>query len=144
MYIDGADEVDKAFNLIKGGGGALTREKIIASSALEFVCVVDESKLVKKIGRLPLPVEVIPFAEKYVMAEFEELGGRPQKRAGFTTDNGNIIIDVAGLAIDDPWQLETELNNIPGVVENGIFAVRQPDYVYVGKGKNVDVLVNNV
>jgi ribose 5-phosphate isomerase A len=144
VYIDGADEVDKAFNLIKGGGGALTREKIIASSALEFVCVVDESKLVKKIGRFPLPVEVIPFAEKYVMAEFEELGGRPQKRAGFTTDNGNIIIDVAGLAIDDPWQLETELNNIPGVVENGIFAVRQPDYVYVGKGKNVDVLVNNV
>ena len=111
---------------------------------MEFVCVVDETKMVKKLGKFPLPIEVLPFAEQYVINEFTELGGKPEKRDGFTTDNGNIIIDVTGLKIGDPWQLETELNNIPGVVENGIFAVRQPEYVYVGKGKKADVLINNL
>lgn len=132
LYVDGADEVDKSYNLIKGGGGALTREKIVASASMEFTCIVDESKVVPKLGRFPLPVEVLPFAKAYVMVELTELGGKPVERKKTVTDNGNIILDVTGLKFKDPLELETELNNIPGVVENGIFAVRQPERVIVG------------
>ncbi len=133
LYVDGADEVDRVHNLIKGGGGALTREKVIASASLEFVCIVDDSKLVKKLGKFPLPVEVVPFAKPYVMSELRELGGEPTERLKFKTDNGNIILDVTSLNFSDPLELETELNNIPGVVENGVFAVRQPERVIVGR-----------
>jgi len=136
LYVDGADEVDKTMNLIKGGGGSLTREKVVASAATEFICIVDESKLVSKFGKFPLPIEVIPFARAYVAYELRELGAQVKERPKFTTDNGNIILDVTGLDYKDPLELETELNNIPGVVENGIFAVRQPERVLVGrKGK---------
>ncbi|MFH1054815.1 MAG: ribose-5-phosphate isomerase RpiA [Candidatus Altiarchaeota archaeon] len=136
LYVDGADEADKSYNLIKGGGGAMTREKVVASAAAEFICIVDESKLVAKIGKFPLPIEVIPFAKTYVAYELKELGAEVKERPKFITDNGNIILDATGLDFKDPLQLETELNNIPGVVENGIFAVRQPERVIVGrKGK---------
>ncbi|MFH1403169.1 MAG: ribose-5-phosphate isomerase RpiA [Candidatus Altiarchaeota archaeon] len=133
LYVDGADEVDPTYNLIKGGGGALTREKVVASASAEFICIVDESKKVKKLGKFPLPVEVLPFAKAYVEFELRELGAQVKERAKFITDNGNIILDVSGLDFSDPLQLETELNNIPGVVENGIFSVRQPERVLVGK-----------
>jgi ribose 5-phosphate isomerase A len=136
LYIDGADEVDKTMNLIKGGGGAHTREKVVASAATEFICIVDEGKLVPKLGKFPLPIEVVPFAKAYVMYELKELGAQVAERPKMVTDNGNIILDATGLDFKDPLQLETELNNIPGVVENGIFAVRQPERVLVGrKGK---------
>jgi ribose 5-phosphate isomerase A len=134
IYIDGADEVDKTMNLIKGGGGAHTREKVVASAAAEFICIVDGSKLVPKLGEFPLPIEVVPFAKTYVMYELRELGAQVAERPKFVTDNGNVILDATGLDFKDPLQLETELNNIPGVVENGIFAVRQPERVLVGKG----------
>jgi ribose 5-phosphate isomerase A len=140
LYIDGADEVDKTMNLIKGGGGAHTREKVVASAAAEFVCIVDESKLVPKLGKFPLPVEVVPFAKSYVTYELTDLGGRVVERPKFITDNGNIILDVTGLDYKDPLQLETELNNIPGVVENGLFAVRQPERIIVGKKGKADYL----
>ncbi|MBD3388229.1 MAG: ribose-5-phosphate isomerase RpiA [Candidatus Altiarchaeales archaeon] len=133
LYVDGADEVDRTYNLIKGGGGALTREKVVASASTEFVCIVDESKAVAKLGKFPLPVEVLPFAKAFVTSELEELGGKVVERKKFTTDNGNIILDVTGLDFSDPLQLETELNNIAGVVENGIFAVRQPERVIISK-----------
>lgn len=133
LYVDGADEVDKAFNLIKGGGGALTREKVVAAASMEFICIVDESKLVAKLGKFPLPIEIVPFAKPYVMAELKELEANPVERPKFVTDNGNLIIDVTGLNFKDPLELETELNNIPGVVENGIFAVRQPEKVISAK-----------
>jgi ribose 5-phosphate isomerase A len=136
LYVDGADEVDKTMNLIKGGKGAHTREKIIASAAAEFVCIVDETKLVQKLGKFPLPIEVVPFGKDYVMYELRELGAQVVERPKLVTDNGNIILDATGLDYKDPLELETELNNIPGVVENGIFAVRQPERVLVGaKGK---------
>jgi len=136
LYVDGADEVSKTLDLIKGGGGAMTREKVVASAAAEFICIVDESKLVSKLGAFPLPVEVIPFAKNYVSYELTDLGGKVVERPKFVTDNGNVILDVTGLDFKDPLELETELNNIPGVVENGIFAVRQPERVLVGrKGK---------
>ena len=138
-YVDGADEVDAKKNLIKGGGGALTREKIVASAANEFICIVDESKLVKKLGAFPLPIEVIPFAKNYFMNEMRDLGATMiNLRQGFITDNGNIIIDVQGLDFRDPLELEDMLNNTPGVVENGIFAMRQPERVIVGKGRKAE------
>jgi len=136
LYVDGADEVDRGMNLIKGGGGAHLREKVVASAAAEFICIVDESKLVPKLGRFPLPIEVVPFVKSYVAYELKDLGASVVERPKFVTDNGNVILDVTGLDFKDPLQLETELNNIPGVVENGIFAVRQPERVLVGrKGK---------
>ncbi len=140
LYIDGADEVDPAFNLIKGGGGALTREKIIASASNEFVCIVDSSKVVKKLGKFPLPIEVVPYAEPFVILELEELGAKVTKRENFITENGNIILDASGLSMKDPLQTETELNNIAGIVENGIFAVRQPERVIVGAAGKADYL----
>lgn len=123
VYVDGADEVALGRELIKGGGGALTREKIVAAAADRFICIVDESKRVSTLGAFPLPVEVIPMARRLVADRLRDLGGDPVLRAEVVTDNGNQILDVHGLAIDAPATLETRINNIPGVVENGIFAV---------------------
>ncbi|MDO8932693.1 MAG: ribose-5-phosphate isomerase RpiA [Rhodocyclaceae bacterium] len=132
IYVDGADEIDGGFAMIKGGGGALTREKIVAATAQTFVCICDASKLVGTMGKFPLPVEVIPMAQAYVAREIEKLGGQPKLRAGFTTDNGNVILDVHGLTIDDPRGLETKLNQIVGVVTNGLFALRGADVLLLG------------
>ena len=127
IYVDGADEANKFLQLIKGGGGALTREKIIAAVAREFVCIADESKLVRVLGRFPLPVEVIPMARSHVGRQIVKLGGDPVYREGFVTDNGNIIIDIHNMDIVDPRKLEQDLNQITGVVTNGIFAARAAD-----------------
>ena len=121
-YIDGADEVNKYLQMIKGGGGALTREKILAHNSEKFICIVDESKKVEILGEFPLPVEVIPIAQSSIALEFLKMGGRPVLRQGFTTDNGNVILDVHNLKILEPLALEAKINNIPGVVTNGIFA----------------------
>jgi ribose 5-phosphate isomerase A len=132
IYVDGADESDSHLRLIKGGGGALTREKIIAGASRKFVCIADESKLVKVLGSFPLPVEVIPMAQSYVARELVKLGGTPKLREGFTTDNGNVILDVAGLSITDPLKLETAVSLIPGVVTVGLFAHRPADVLLLG------------
>jgi len=131
VYVDGADEVNPDRQLIKGGGGALTREKIVAASADEFVCIVDESKVVDVLGRYPLPVEVIPLARGLVARALAGLGGSPEWRQGFTTDNGNIILDVHELTITDPADLEVRINNFVGVVTNGIFAAQAAHVVLV-------------
>ena len=128
-YVDGADEVDPARCLIKGGGGALTREKIVAEAAERFVCIVDESKRVEWLGAFPLPIEIIPMARRPIEDRLRELGGVPVLRAEFVTDNGGWILDVAGLKIDDPPALEEILDRIPGVVTNGLFARRPADVV---------------
>jgi ribose 5-phosphate isomerase A len=132
VYIDGADEATRAHHLIKGGGGALTREKIIAAAATRFVCIVDESKLVERLGRFPLPVEVIPMARAFLSRRLVEYGGRPVWRQGVVTDNGNHILDVHGLTIEDPVALERELNQIAGVVTVGLFAIRPADVLLIG------------
>jgi ribose 5-phosphate isomerase A len=132
LYVDGADEADKHLHLIKGGGGALTREKIVAAASRKFVCIVDESKLVGVLGTFPLPVEVIPMARSYVARELVRLGGQPVLREGFTTDNGNPILDVRNLSITDPAALETEINQIAGVVCVGLFARRPADVLMIG------------
>ncbi|HSV17885.1 MAG TPA: ribose-5-phosphate isomerase RpiA [Casimicrobiaceae bacterium] len=137
VYIDGADEVDASGAMIKGGGGALTREKIVAAVARKFVCIVDETKTVDVLGRFPLPVEVIPMARSYVAREIVLRGGQPAWRMGFTTDNGNLILDVSGLRITDPRALEADLNQIAGVVTVGLFARRGADVVLVGSGSGV-------
>ncbi|RPH43381.1 MAG: ribose-5-phosphate isomerase RpiA [Burkholderiales bacterium] len=131
VYVDGADEIDGQLRMIKGGGGALTREKIVAAAADRFVCIVDASKVVPVMGRFPLPVEVIPMACGLVTRWFAQLGGEARVRAGFTTDNGNPILDVHGLRIDDPVGLETEVNQWPGVVTVGLFARRGADVALV-------------
>lgn len=131
LYVDGADEIDAGLNMIKGGGGALTREKIVASVARRFVCIVDESKLVQTLGHFPLPVEVIPMAREAVARRLRVLGGEPVLRDGFVTDNGCQILDVSGLAIADPAGLEARLNNIPGVVSCGLFALAGADVALV-------------
>jgi ribose 5-phosphate isomerase A len=131
LYVDGADEATRSLHLIKGGGGALTREKIVAAASRRFVCIVDEQKLVERLGRFPLPVEVIPMACGLVTRWFRQLGGEARMRAGFTTDNGNPILDVHGLRIDDPVGLETEVNQWPGVVTVGLFARRGADVALV-------------
>jgi len=131
VYVDGADEVDTFHNLIKGGGGAHTREKIVASASNEFVCIVDESKLVNLLGNFPLPVEVIPEARSSVARKIVALGGKPIYRENFITDQGNHIIDVEEIDISEPEALEVLLNNIPGVVDNGIFAFNKPEVVLV-------------
>jgi len=138
LYVDGADEATAARHLIKGGGGALTREKIIAAAARRFVCIVDDAKLVTTLGRFPLPVEVIPMARSLVSRELVARGGRPQWRTGFVTDNGNDILDVHGLAIADPVALERELSQITGVVTVGLFAVRPADVLIVGTARGVE------
>jgi ribose 5-phosphate isomerase A len=127
VYVDGADEITAQLEMVKGGGGALTREKIVAAVADKFVCVCDQSKLVGTLGKFPLPVEVIPMARAYVARELGKLGGQPKLREGFVTDNGNLILDVHGLAITDPAGFETRLNQIVGVVTNGLFACRGAD-----------------
>ena len=138
FYVDGADETNPALELIKGGGGALTREKIVASVARQFICIVDESKLVDKLGAFPLPVEVIPMARSAVARAMVRLGGRPVWRQGFTTDNGNVIVDVHDLQIDDPPALEAAINNLPGVVTNGLFAIRPADLLLIGTASGVE------
>jgi ribose 5-phosphate isomerase A len=132
IYVDGADEIDASFAMIKGGGGALTREKIIADVADCFVCIADNSKCVKTLGRFPLPIEVIPMATAQVSRAVKQLGGQPLLRQGFVTDNGNHIIDVAGLSISDPVSLESMLNQIVGTVTNGLFARRGADVLLLG------------
>jgi len=140
LYVDGADEATKNLHLIKGGGGALTREKIVAAVARQFVCIADESKLVDILGRFPLPIEVIPMARSHVARQIVKLGGQPVLREGFTTDNGNIILDVRNLQIMEPAKLEAELNNIPGVVTNGLFALRPADVLLLGTAQGVRTL----
>jgi ribose 5-phosphate isomerase A len=137
VYVDGADEIDAGFSMIKGGGGALTREKIVAAVARKFVCIADGSKLVERLGRFPLPVEVIPMASAYVMRELTKLEGRPQLRSGFVTDNGNVILDVHGLRIDDPVALEARIESIVGVVSCGLFAARGADVLLLGTTEGV-------
>ncbi|CAK0744697.1 ribose-5-phosphate isomerase A [Gammaproteobacteria bacterium] len=132
VYVDGADEATRHLHLIKGGGGALTREKIVAAVAEKFVCIADESKLVDVLGKFPLPIEVIPMARSYVARQIVKMGGEPVYRVGFTTDNGNVILDVYGLSILEPTKLETELNQITGVVTNGLFARRPADVLILG------------
>lgn len=140
VYVDGADEATRALHLIKGGGGALTREKIVAACSRSFVCIVDDQKLVERLGRFPLPVEVIPMARGHVARQLVRLGGEPALRAGFVTDNGNHILDVRNLAIDDPVALETEINQIAGVVTVGLFARRPADVLLVGTAADVVTL----
>ena len=135
LYVDGADEVDPKLRLIKGGGGALTREKILAAMAEKFVCIVDPSKRVDVLGRFPLPVEVIPMARGYVARELAARGGRPVWRRGVVTDNGNVILDVHDLRITDPVALEAELGGLAGVVTVGLFAHRPADHLIVGEGE---------
>jgi len=138
LYIDGADEATAGRHLVKGGGGALTREKIIAAAARRFVCIVDDAKLVRTLGRFPLPIEVIPMARTLVSRELAARGGRPLWRQGVVTDNGNHIIDVHGLTIADPVALERDLNQITGVVTVGLFAVRPADVLIVGTAGGVE------
>jgi ribose 5-phosphate isomerase A len=135
LYVDGADESNGRLELIKGGGGALTREKIVAAASRRFVCIADEGKLVEVLGRFPLPVEVIPMARSYVARELVQLGGTPVWREGFVTDNGNLILDVQNLEITDPKGLEQRINNIAGVVTVGIFALRPADVLILGSAQ---------
>jgi ribose 5-phosphate isomerase A len=132
VYVDGADEATRGRCLVKGGGGALTREKIVAAASRQFICVIDDSKIVNRLGRFPLPVEVIPLARQLVARELLALGGRPVWREGFVTDNGNVILDVHGLDIADPAALESTVNQLTGVVTNGLFARRPADLLLVG------------
>jgi ribose 5-phosphate isomerase A len=140
LYVDGADETTRRLELIKGGGGALTREKIVAAASRTFVCVVDDQKVVDQLGRFPLPVEVIPMARGHVARQLVKLGGEPSWREGVTTDNGNHILDVRGLRIPDPAALETEINQIAGVVAVGLFARRRADLLLVGTAEGVVTL----
>ncbi|MFQ5518642.1 MAG: ribose-5-phosphate isomerase RpiA [Mariprofundus sp.] len=140
VYIDGADEFDAGKNLTKGGGGALTREKIVAAASDSFICIVDASKQVEHLGAFPLPIEVIPMAEALVTGVAKKLGGNPVLREGFITDNGNFIIDVHGLTITDARGLEDQLNTVPGVVTNGIFSHQGADVVLMGTAEGVQTL----
>lgn len=139
VYVDGADEVNHRLEMIKGGGGALTREKIIAAVARKFVCITDSSKVVDRLGGFPLPVEVLPMARSYVARELVKLGGRPVYRAGVVTDNGNQILDVSGLDLSVPAQVEDRINAIVGVVCNGLFARRGADILLIGGDAGVEV-----
>jgi ribose 5-phosphate isomerase A len=140
LYVDGADESTRHLHLIKGGGGALTREKIVAAASKTFVCVADETKLVDVLGKFPLPVEVVPMARSYIAREIVKLGGHPVLRDGFVTDNGNIILDVHGLNILNPVELEGQLNQLVGVVTNGLFARRPADVLILGTPGGVKTL----
>jgi len=137
LYVDGADEANKRFHLIKGGGGALTREKILASAARDFVCIIDDSKWVGVLGTFPLPVEVIPMARAYVARQFVKIRGQPVAREGFLTDNGNEVIDIYNLEITNPVEMENRFNQIPGVVTVGIFAQRPADRIFMADDKGV-------
>lgn len=140
LYVDGADESNRHLHLIKGGGGALTREKIVAAASDRFVCIADESKLVDVLGKFPLPVEVIPMAQSYVAREITKLGGQPVLREGFVTDNGNIILDVHNMEIMEPVKLEETLDHITGVVTNGLFARRPADVLLLGSPDGVQTI----
>jgi ribose 5-phosphate isomerase A len=140
VYVDGADEINSALEMIKGGGAALTREKIVAAVARKFVCICDASKQVQQLGRFPLPVEVIPMARSYVARELVRLGGSPVYREGVVTDNGNVILDVWNLNIAVPRQMEERINNIVGVVTNGLFALRPADVLLVGTADGVKTI----
>lgn len=140
LYVDGADEVDRSGQMIKGGGGALTGEKIVASASRRFICVVDERKVVKVLGNFPLPVEVIPMARSYVARQLVALGGQPALREGFTTDHGNVILDVRHLDLVNAHEMETRINQIAGVVTVGIFAHRRADKVVVGGADKVSTI----
>lgn len=140
IYVDGADEINRHRQMIKGGGGALTREKIVAAVAETFICIADESKFVTALGDFPLPVEVIPMARSYVARQIVRLGGDPVLREGFTTDNGNVILDIYNLNIGKPIELEHKLNQITGVVTNGLFADRSADIALLSDGKSLRVL----
>ena len=141
VYVDGADEANRHLQLIKGGGGALTREKIVAAASRRFVCIADDSKLKDVLGTFPLPVEVIPMARSYVARQLVRLGGQPEWRQGFVTDNGNVILDVHGLTILDPPTLESKINDIAGVVCVGIFAQRPADVLLIAHDDRVEKLV---
>ena len=141
VYVDGADESDHNLSLIKGGGGALTREKIVAGASRKFVCIADGSKLVDVLGKFPLPVEVIPMARSHVARQLVNLGGTPVWREGFVTDNGNVILDVHHLQITKPMELEQEMNNIAGVVTTGIFALRGADVLILGTEQGVKTVL---
>lgn len=140
VYVDGADEITEHLHMIKGGGGALTREKIVAATAKKFICVADQSKLVSVLGEFPLPIEVIPMARSYVARELVRLGGHPVLREEFTTDNGNIILDVHGLKILNPAELEMDLNHITGIVTNGLFAKRGANMLILGTNNGVRII----
>lgn len=140
FYIDGADEANNALQLIKGGGAALTREKIVAAVARTFICIADGSKLVHTLGKFPLPVEVIPMARSYVARELVKLGGDPVYREGVVTDNGNVILDVHNFSIPQPLAMEAKINNIAGVVSNGLFALRPADVLLLGTAQGVQTL----
>ncbi|MBT8048736.1 MAG: ribose-5-phosphate isomerase RpiA [Xanthomonadales bacterium] len=138
LYIDGADEFDPHRRLIKGGGGALTREKIVTAASRKFVCIVDESKKVGVLGKYPLPVEVIPMARSFVARQLVAMGGQPELRQDFVTDNGNVILDVHNMDLVDPVAVEKELNNLPGVVTNGLWAIRPADVVLMATSNGVE------
>jgi len=140
IYVDGADESTKHLHLIKGGGAALTREKIVAAASKKFVCIADDSKLVDTLGAFPLPIEVIPMAKSYIARQIVKLGGNPALREGVVTDNGNLIIDVHDMKIDNPVELERNLNQIAGVVTNGLFAQRAADVLLLGSASGVTTL----
>ena len=140
FYIDGADEFNDRFELIKGGGGALTREKILAYSSDKFICIVDDTKHADLLGKFPLPIEVLEIARSAISREMMKMGGKPVYRSGFITDNGNQIIDVHNLPIEVPFELEEKINNIPGVVENGIFSNRKADVIIKAKDKDIEIL----
>jgi ribose 5-phosphate isomerase A len=141
VYVDGADEITRHLHMVKGGGGALTREKIVASASAKFICVCDASKLVDVLGAFPLPIEVIPMARSSVARRLVALGGHPKLREGFTTDNGNLILDVHGLQILNPVELESELDHLAGVVTNGLFARRAADVLLLGTADGVKTMV---
>lgn len=141
VYVDGADEVNASLEMIKGGGAALTREKIVAAVAKKFICICDASKKVDRLGTFPLPIEVIPMARSYVARELVKLGGSPVYRQGVTTDNGNVILDIWNLPIDVPRQMEERINNITGVVTNGLFALRPADVLLLGTNEGVKTLI---
>ena len=140
VYIDGADEFDSFRRLIKGGGGALTREKIVAGASRKFVCIVDESKKVGVLGKFPLPIEVIPMARSYIARQLVSMGGQPELRDGFTTDNGNLILDIHNMDLVDPVSIEKRINNLAGVVTCGLFAIRPADVVLMASSKGVQEL----
>ena len=141
IYVDGADEITEHMHMLKGGGGALTREKIVAANAKDFICICDETKFVPVLGKFPLPVEVLPMARGYVARQLIKLGGQPKLR-DFTTDNGNIILDVHGLKISDPIQIESEINQIVGVVTNGLFALRPADTLLLATHEGVKTITS--
>jgi ribose 5-phosphate isomerase A len=143
VYVDGADEVTRHLAMIKGGGGALTREKIVAAVAAKFVCVADASKRVDVLGKFPLPVEAIPMARSHVARELVKLGGQPRWREGYLTDNGNVILDVHGLSIPNPPELEAAINQITGVVTNGLFARRGADVLLLGTERGVETITKS-